>query len=93
MRAPGRQALSRSGDLFDTEDFSMSKPDKAPPAPPLTLNQQKADFTAEGSPPPGKVSTSTPTTTLGAHAALPAGKPRLRAAATKSKRNSPARYP
>jgi hypothetical protein len=30
----------------------------APAAP--TLTQQKSDFTAEGSPPPGKVATSTP---------------------------------
>lgn len=33
---------------------------KSPPPPPHTLAEQKSDFTAEGSPPPGKVSTSIP---------------------------------
>jgi hypothetical protein len=40
----------------------MNKP-QVPPAPapePATLAEQKSDFTAEGSPPPGKVSTSIP---------------------------------
>jgi len=69
----------------------MSKPDKAP-TPPLTLKQQKSDFTAEGSPPPGKVSTSTPITPPVSLAATPAGKPRQRAASP-SKRSSQARYP
>lgn len=38
---------------------------KRPPAPVAvlpTLAEQKADFTAEGSPPPGKVATAVPTT-------------------------------
>ncbi len=33
-----------------------------PPTPTPTLAQQKADFTAEGAPPPGKVSTEAPVT-------------------------------
>jgi hypothetical protein len=44
----------------------MKKPPLAPataPAPATqTLTAQKSDFTAEGSPPPGKVSTSVPAT-------------------------------
>ena len=34
----------------------------APTPAPKTLAQEKADFTAEGSPPPGKVAGSVPTT-------------------------------
>jgi len=41
------------------------------PIKPSTLAQQQADFTAEGSPPPGKVAASAPITT-GETAALPA---------------------
>jgi hypothetical protein len=36
----------------------MSLPIAAPKAVPPTLAQQKADFTAEGAPPPGQVSTT-----------------------------------
>jgi hypothetical protein len=38
----------------------MNKPVVAPVSVAKTLAEQKSDFTAEGSPPPGKVSTSTP---------------------------------
>ncbi|MBT9594758.1 MAG: hypothetical protein IV094_02070 [Vitreoscilla sp.] len=42
----------------------MKKPGPRPQRdrPPKTLAQQKADFTAEGSPPPGQVATSMPAT-------------------------------
>jgi hypothetical protein len=56
----------------------MTKPAIAPPPAPFTLTQQKSDFTAEGSPPPGKVSGTTPVTVPEDASALPAGKPRLR---------------
>jgi hypothetical protein len=58
--------------------IGMNKPKTAPePAPaPKTLTEQKADFTAEGSPPPGKVSTSLP---AGSAAPAKTGPPRLRA--------------
>ena len=40
----------------------MKKKSVEPPAPAATptLTQQKADFTAEGAPPPGKVATAAP---------------------------------
>ncbi len=38
----------------------MLKPPPAPPPHPKTLEEQKADFTAEGSPPPGKVGKDVP---------------------------------
>jgi hypothetical protein len=40
----------------------MKKPGARPQrdSPPKTLAQQKADFTAEGSPPPGQVATQLP---------------------------------
>ena len=38
----------------------MNKPVVTPVPVAKTLAQQKSDFTAEGSPPPGKVSTTTP---------------------------------
>lgn len=38
----------------------MSKPAATPKPSPATLATQKSDFTAEGSPPPGLVLTSTP---------------------------------
>jgi hypothetical protein len=42
----------------------MKKPGPRPKRdhPPKTLAQQKADFTAEGSPPPGQVATTLPAT-------------------------------
>ena len=44
----------------------MPKHEVLPPPPPVpaTLTEQKADFTAEGAPPPGKVATSLPVTKL-----------------------------
>jgi hypothetical protein len=38
----------------------MNKPAATPVPASKTLAEQKSDFTAEGSPPPGKVSTATP---------------------------------
>jgi hypothetical protein len=38
----------------------MNKPAATPVPAPKSLTEQESDFTAEGSPPPGKVSTSTP---------------------------------
>lgn len=38
----------------------MKKPDSTPPTKAKTLVQQNTDFTAEGSPPPGKVATEVP---------------------------------
>lgn len=38
----------------------MNKPAVTPVPAPKSLAEQKSDFTAEGSPPPGKVSTSIP---------------------------------
>jgi catalase len=40
----------------------MPQPPISPPPLAKTLTEQKSDFTAEGSPPPGKVSTSVPVT-------------------------------
>lgn len=40
----------------------MIRPKPTPPIKPSTLAQQQADFTAEGSPPPGKVAASAPVT-------------------------------
>jgi hypothetical protein len=40
----------------------MKKPPVIPLPVPKTLTEQKSDFTAEGSPPPGKVLTTTPET-------------------------------
>ncbi len=45
------------------------------------LAQQKADFTSEGSPPPGQVATTPPATAAGARSAVP------RAAATTVRAN------
>ena len=59
-------------------------PSSAPnPAPvPPTLADQKADFTAEGSPPPGKVATTAPVTPAAAAPAdstpAPGSKPALK---------------
>jgi hypothetical protein len=45
--------------MATTKVIDMNEP--ATPVPePKTLAEQKAEFTAEGSPPPGKVSTSLP---------------------------------
>ena len=55
----------------------------AGPAPvPATLAEQKADFTAEGSPPPGKVSTTAPVTPV----AAPKPKSRSKASPERRKR-------
>lgn len=48
---------------------------------PATLTEQKADFTAEGAPPPGKVATTPPVTTAAVAPVARAGpKPGPRAA-------------
>jgi hypothetical protein len=47
---------------------------RIPPAAPATLAEQKSDFTAEGAPPPGKVSTSKPATVHDAPKTVPATK-------------------
>lgn len=39
---------------------ALPTPIETPPPVPKTLAEQKSDFTAEGSPPPGKVSTGIP---------------------------------
>ena len=52
----------------------MVKATRTPPAAPATLAEQKSDFTAEGSPPPGKVSTSKPATAHDAPKTVPATK-------------------
>jgi acyl carrier protein len=70
----------------------MSKPANAPAPVRATLTQQKSDFTAEGSPPPGKVSVATPVVAPDGAAGSPAGKPRLQGT-IRSKRASQARYP
>jgi hypothetical protein len=70
-----------------TEDRTMSKPVNPPPREPAALTQQKSDFTAEGSPPPGKVSVASPNLALDGAAVSPAGKPRLRGS-IKAKRAS-----
>ncbi|QTN23416.1 hypothetical protein HZ992_25515 [Rhizobacter sp. AJA081-3] len=53
----------------------MNKPAATPVPAPKTLAEQKADFTAEGSPPPGKVATSTPDTAAEPGKATPPRKP------------------
>jgi hypothetical protein len=70
----------------------MSKPVKAIPPVRATLARQKSDFTAEGSPPPGKVSASTPLTAPGTAETGSAVKPAMRATIS-LKRTSQARYP
>ena len=55
----------------------MNQPVLTRPPKVKTLAQQKADFTAEGAPPPGKAAISgAPTIVLGAHKRLPSGKSR-----------------
>lgn len=46
--------------LLRAKAIGMTKPVVTPVPAAKTLAEQKSDFTAEGSPPPGKVSTSTP---------------------------------
>lgn len=46
--------------LLEVKAANMDKPVVIPAPVAKTLAEQKSDFTAEGSPPPGKVSTSTP---------------------------------
>ena len=70
----------------------MSKPVQALPREPAALTRQESDFTAEGSPPPGKVSVASPALALNRAAVSPAGKPRLRGT-IKAKRASQSRYP
>lgn len=43
----------------------MPKTTVAPPAVPATLEEQTSDFTAEGAPPPGQVSTTAPVVDVG----------------------------
>ena len=51
------------------------------PAPvPATLTEQKANFTAEGAPPPGKVATTPPVTTAAVAPAVPKPDPRAKTA-------------
>jgi hypothetical protein len=53
----------------------MNKPVVAPVPVAKTLAEQKSDFTAEGSPPPGKVSTSTPVGSREPEKAIPTARP------------------
>jgi hypothetical protein len=54
-----------------TTDTPATPNTPATPAPtPKTVTEQKADFTAEGSPPPGKVATNPPETTAEPKATL-----------------------
>jgi hypothetical protein len=53
----------------------MNKPAATPVPEPKTLSEQKADFTAEGSPPPGKVATTTPETSAEQAKAAPPRRP------------------
>jgi hypothetical protein len=48
--------------ILATEGFNMIRPVLTLPPKVKTLAQQESDFTAEGSPPPGKVATSIPDT-------------------------------
>jgi hypothetical protein len=66
------------------------RPSKAPPARPAksateparTLAQEKADFTAEGSPPPGQVAGAAPTVAAGDAAVAPSSDTPSKGAAT-----------
>lgn len=55
--------------------IGMNKPAVTPVPEPKTLSEQKSDFTAEGSPPPGKVSTSVPDTSAEQAKATPPRRP------------------
>jgi hypothetical protein len=46
--------------LLKVNLIAMNKPVVSPAPVAKSLAEQKSDFTAEGSPPPGKVATSTP---------------------------------
>ena len=54
---------------------SIPAPTPLPVPLPATLAEQKADFTAEGSPPPGKVATTEPVTPATAVEPVPGSKP------------------
>lgn len=60
----------------------MTKTKVAPAPEPATLADQKSDFTAEGSPPPGKVSTSPPLTVRDTSQTRPAPSARFRGTIT-----------
>jgi len=70
----------------------MSKTVLAPRRETAALALQKSDFTAEGSPPPGKVSLAAPVVAPDDAAIPPVGKPRLRGT-LKAKRASRSRNP
>jgi hypothetical protein len=56
----------------------MVKATRTPPPALATLAEEKSNFTAEGSPPPGKVSTSKPATAHDAPQTVPATKAPMR---------------
>jgi len=60
-----------------------------------SITQQKADFTAEGAPPPGKVATAAPVNAAEADSApnLASAPGRRTVKAVKARRASSARYP
>jgi hypothetical protein len=60
---------------FNEPIIRMNKPSTSPVPAAKTLTEQKSDFTAEGSPPPGKVSTSLPASSPEPGQASPAGQP------------------
>lgn len=61
--------------LFKVKALDMNKPVIIPAPVAKTLAEQKSDFTAEGSPPPGKVSTSTPAGSPHSKSATPTQRP------------------
>jgi uncharacterized protein YjlB len=62
--------------LLNVKVIEMNKPVIIIPAPVAkTLVEQNSDFTAEGSPPPGKVATSTPVSSSEPEKASPTQRP------------------
>jgi len=53
---------SAAGLLDENARTMMIRPKSPRPSPPNSLSQQQSDFTAEGSPPPGKVAAASPVT-------------------------------
>lgn len=61
--------------LLKVKAVDMNTPVVIPTPVAKTLAEQKSDFTAEGSPPPGKVSTSTPVNSPDSKTATPTRRP------------------
>jgi hypothetical protein len=87
---PGGKPRAAPEGLFN-KGIKMVKSTRTPLNAPATLAEEKSNFTAEGSPPPGNVSTSKPATAHDAPQTVPATKAPMRGI-SKLKRPSSAKH-